>query len=60
MIDSIKKKNNSFVFVGKGWGHRVGLCQWGAKVMADKGFSYKKILKFYYPGTEIGKIKYEQ
>lgn len=60
MIDSIKKKNNSFVFTGKGWGHRVGLCQWGAKVMAEEGVPYKEILEFYYPKTQIEKIEYEK
>lgn len=60
MINSIKKQNENFVFKGKGWGHKVGLCQWGAKEMADKGFSYKKILEFYYPDTKIGKVKYDK
>lgn len=38
---------------GKGWGHGVGLCQWGSKGMAEKGFSYENILRFYYPGSQI-------
>lgn len=42
-------------FVGKGWGHGVGLCQWGAKSMSDCGFKYDEILKYYYPGSEISK-----
>jgi stage II sporulation protein D len=42
-------------FEGKGWGHGVGLCQWGAKGMADCGFKYDEILKYYYPGAEITK-----
>lgn len=58
MFSSIKKSKNKFVFSGKGWGHKVGLCQWGAKAMGDKKFSYKKILDYYYPGTNIGKISY--
>nr|MCR4662482.1 SpoIID/LytB domain-containing protein [Endomicrobiaceae bacterium] len=57
-IKSIKFKNKNFTFEGKGWGHKVGLCQWGAKAMGDKNISYKKILKFYYPGTTIRKIDY--
>lgn len=60
MITSIKYKNKSFVFKGNGWGHKVGLCQWGAKVMGDKKFSYKEILKFYYPATTIRKITYDK
>lgn len=41
------------VFVGRGSGHGVGLCQWGAKGMADEGKTYREILQFYYPGAEI-------
>ena len=41
------------VFDGKGSGHGVGLSQWGAYVMAREGRTYRDILKFYYPGTEL-------
>lgn len=41
----------SLVFHGKGYGHGVGLCQWGAKVLAEYGFSYKEIVTYYYPGA---------
>ena len=57
-IFNIKNKNKIFIFEGKGWGHKVGLCQWGAKVMGEKKISYKKILEFYYPKTNIKKISY--
>ncbi|MFH1359871.1 MAG: SpoIID/LytB domain-containing protein [Candidatus Omnitrophota bacterium] len=40
-------------FSGKGWGHGVGLCQWGVNFMARERYSYDKILKFYYPGVDI-------
>ncbi len=40
-------------FIGKGWGHGVGLCQWGALGMARQQFTYKQILNYYYPGAEI-------
>jgi stage II sporulation protein D len=43
-----------FTFHGKGYGHGVGMSQWGAKAMADEGFSYREILSHYYPGTRIG------
>lgn len=39
--------------VGKGWGHGIGMSQYGAKGMADKGYSYKQILKHYYTGIDI-------
>ena len=53
----IKEGEGSFIFYGKGSGHGVGLCQWGAKGMAEKGYSYIDILKYYYPGIEIKRIK---
>ncbi|MBI3602608.1 MAG: SpoIID/LytB domain-containing protein [Candidatus Omnitrophica bacterium] len=40
-------------FVGKGWGHGVGLCQWGARGMALQQFTYKQILAYYYPGSQL-------
>ena len=45
----------SVTLYGRGWGHGVGLSQWGAKAMADRGWSAEKILEFYYPGTAIQK-----
>ena len=46
----------TFVLKGAGWGHGVGLCQIGAAVMSDKGYSYTDILSHYYPGTELKDI----
>jgi len=43
-----------FTFDGHGWGHGIGLSQWGAKKMAEEGFTYEQIIKFYYKGVEIG------
>lgn len=40
-------------FVGKGWGHSVGMSQEGAKGMANAGFTYDQILAHYYTGTKI-------
>jgi stage II sporulation protein D len=37
-------------FVGEGWGHGVGMSQWGAKAMADRGATYREILAHYYGG----------
>lgn len=50
---SIKKENDSFLLEGHGWGHGVGMCQWGAEGMARLGFSCAEILEFYYRNTEI-------
>ena len=41
------------LFKGMGYGHGVGLCQWGAKVLAEKGAGYREILKYYYPGVTL-------
>ena len=40
-------------FSGRGWGHGVGLCQWGARKMGELGYSYREILNFYYPFAEV-------
>jgi stage II sporulation protein D len=45
-----------FVFVGRGWGHGVGMCQVGAYGLAKQGWSVDKILKAYYSGIELTKI----
>lgn len=42
-----------YTFSGRGYGHGVGLSQWGAYEMADEGFTYAEILDFYYPGTVL-------
>ncbi|SHH14298.1 SpoIID/LytB domain-containing protein [Tepidibacter thalassicus] len=42
-----------YVFNGHGWGHGLGMSQWGAKKMAEMGYTYKDILKHYYTGIEI-------
>ena len=45
-----------FDIIGAGWGHGVGLCQIGAAVMAEKGFSYIDILKHYYRNSLLRKM----
>lgn len=40
-------------FVGKGYGHGVGLCQWGSRQMGVMKKNFKEILSFYYPKTKI-------
>ncbi|MDD5066016.1 MAG: SpoIID/LytB domain-containing protein [bacterium] len=51
----ITKERDGFLIKGKGWGHGAGLCQWGAKTMAEKGYKYYQILRYYYRGTKIKK-----
>ena len=45
-----------FLLSGAGWGHGVGLCQIGAAVMGEKGYSYEEILLHYYKGADIRKF----
>ncbi len=52
----VEKKDGHFILHGRGWGHGVGLCQIGAAVMGDRGFSYDEILLYYYRGAEITKV----
>jgi len=49
-------KYGSLMIDGHGWGHGVGMCQWGAFGMSSKGKKADEILKFYYPGAEITTI----
>ena len=44
-----------FVISGRGWGHGVGMSQWGANGFARRGHDYRRILAHYYRGTAIGK-----
>jgi stage II sporulation protein D len=44
-------------FEGRGWGHGVGLSQFGAKGMADRGYAYPQILGHYYPGTVLATLR---
>jgi stage II sporulation protein D len=45
----------SYTFTGRGWGHGVGMCQFGAYGMAKMGLKYDEILKHYYTGIELAK-----
>jgi len=38
---------------GMGWGHGVGLCQWGTKVIAERGFTFDEIIPYYFPGVDV-------
>ena len=49
----LKRGKKYAYFEGAGWGHGVGMCQWGAFGMARKGHNAQDILKHYYPGADI-------
>lgn len=44
-----------FVFVGSGRGHGVGMSQWGARSLAERGATYREILESFYPGARLGR-----
>lgn len=50
---SVKNNTNDFTISGKGYGHGIGMSQYGAKARAESGNSYSSILSFYYPGTKL-------
>jgi len=54
---TLAQAGDSIIVSGRGYGHGVGLCQDGAKHMAEKKHSYDRIIGFYYPGTIITDIK---
>lgn len=53
LVDSVRETSTSIIVNGRGFGHGVGMSQWGAKGMADRGFKVAEILQFYYPGTTL-------
>jgi stage II sporulation protein D len=55
---TIREEGDNVVFTGRGFGHGVGLCQEGAKRMAELGYSYTKILNYYY--TNVHLIRFSQ
>lgn len=54
VIDS--GRDGSIKLSGRGYGHGAGLCQWGAKLLANSGSNYRQILQHYYPGTELQRM----
>ncbi len=54
---SLKKDGNQVIIDTIGYGHGVGMSQYGAEGMAEEGYNYEEILKYYYNGSSIKKIK---
>lgn len=53
LLFDVEMKGNELVFSGRGYGHGVGMSQWGAKTMAEQNMDYREILAYYYPGTKL-------
>lgn len=49
----VESVGREVVLVGRGAGHGVGLCQWGAKELAELGYPFGSILQYYFPGTQL-------
>jgi stage II sporulation protein D len=56
LLFEVKTDGGAAVFTGKGSGHGVGLCQYGARERASRGATYREILAHYYPGAEIRRM----
>lgn len=50
---TVRYESGAFCFTTKGYGHGVGLSQWGAKALAEQGQNFADILAHYYPGTSL-------
>lgn len=53
---TIKEENNNILITTRGYGHGVGMSQYGANGMANAGYNYEEILKYYYKNIEISSI----
>ena len=51
--DKTKMKKGTYKIIGSGYGHGVGMSQYGARDMADAGFDYDEIIKYYYQDVDI-------
>ncbi|AEG13847.1 SpoIID/LytB domain protein [Desulfofundulus kuznetsovii DSM 6115] len=56
LLTSARVEGNALVLAGKGFGHGVGMCQWGAKLLAQRGRSPEDIVRFYFKDIEIRKL----
>ncbi len=57
ILVGIRREGGRFIFAGGGFGHGVGLSQWGAKAMAERGFRATEILGFYYRNAELVRLR---
>ncbi|MBI4354756.1 MAG: SpoIID/LytB domain-containing protein, partial [Candidatus Omnitrophica bacterium] len=53
---TIAREGDGFALRGQGWGHGVGLCQWGTAHLARRGLRAHEILSFYYPQAELVRL----
>ena len=56
VVPAVATAGTVFLLDGRGWGHGVGMSQWGAEGYARHGYSYERILAHYYPHTQLTKV----
>ncbi len=56
-VFTVERHGDDFVFRGRGLGHGVGLCQWGARELARRGQTMREILEVYYPGARLAQVR---
>lgn len=54
----LSSDGNRLEFTGRGWGHGVGMCQFGTQGRAKQGWKHPRILAHYYPGTQLTTLPY--
>ncbi|MFA7636518.1 MAG: SpoIID/LytB domain-containing protein, partial [Monoglobales bacterium] len=50
---TIESGKDKYIISGRGYGHGVGMSQWGARYMSEQGFTFEEIIKYYFKGVEI-------
>ncbi len=58
-VFTVTVEENNITFSTFGYGHRVGMSQYGAEAMARNGSTYQQILQHYYPGTDLEEYSFE-
>jgi len=53
---TVHRKGKKIVLKGRGYGHHLGLCQWGAREMVRDSWNYRKIIQFYYPDVSFVRL----
>ena len=56
-VETAQSTSKSFQISGTGSGHNIGMSQWGAHAMAQKGFRYDEIIKFYFTGVQVERVQ---
>lgn len=57
-VFELRPTSEGFLFVGSGSGHGVGMSQWGARGLAERGAGYREILEKFYPGTRLERLDF--